>query len=33
MKKISKLADFNFYQQGPADVLLLSLEVNMSCSH
>ena len=32
MNKISKMADFNFFQQGPGDVLLLVLKVDMSCS-
>ena len=32
MKKISKMADFNFFQQGTADVLLLGLEWDMSWS-
>ena len=27
MKKISKMADFHFFQQGKADVLLLGLEL------
>ena len=30
MKEISKMADFNFFQQGKADVLLLRLELDMS---
>ena len=33
MKKISKRVDFNFFQQGTADVLLLRSELDMSCSH
>ena len=30
MKKISKTSDFNFVQQGTADVLLLRPELDMS---
>ena len=30
MKKISKMADFHFFQQGTAYVLLLGLELDMS---
>ena len=30
MKKISKMADFNFVQQETADVLLLRSELDMS---
>ena len=29
MKKISKMADVHFFQQGTADVLLLMLELDM----
>ena len=32
MKKISKMANFNFFQHGTADVLLLRSKLDMSCS-
>ena len=33
MKKISKMEDFNFFQQRIDDVLLLRSELDMLCSH